>query len=200
MIFDMQTLNAQYKHLSNLGQRIHNDCLKKNLIRIKRGLYTNDLQTDSPLIANMCYGPSYLSFEYALSYYGLIPEHVSAYTSACFNKKNNKIYSSSTFYFEYRSVPNEVFPFGINYLQNEKGMTYKIASREKALCDMLYIKYPVRSIKDLKIMMFEDLRLDEDEFLKLDFDFIFQIVPLYHSNTLLTLIRLMKGLKNDKHN
>ena len=49
-----------------------------SLVRIKRGLYClspkisgHDL--DSRVVANALYGPSYVSFETALSMYGLIP-------------------------------------------------------------------------------------------------------------------------------
>ena len=44
---------------------------------------------DKELIANFCYNPSYISFEYALSFYGIIPEYVSCFPSAVYRKKNN---------------------------------------------------------------------------------------------------------------
>ena len=44
--------------------------------------------------------------------------------------------------------------------------------------------------------LFDDLRIDEDSFLELDFEFILNIAPLYHSNTLLTLVKYIKELKN----
>ncbi len=95
--------------------------------------------------------PSYISFEYALSYYGLIPEYVSVYTSATYGKKNNSKYILEDFTFSYHNIPQEAYLFDIEYLINESGMKYKIASKEKALWDTLYSKYPVRSIKDLKV-------------------------------------------------
>lgn len=58
---------------------------------------------------------------------------------------------------------------------------------------MLYSKYAVHSIKDLKTMLFDDLRIDENEFMKRDFEFIKKIAPLYHSNTLLTLTKYIGG-------
>ena len=168
---------------------------KGNLIRIKKGLYSNNIRIDSPIIANICYSPSYISFEYALSYYGLIPEYVTLYTSAVYNKKNNKIYRLKDVSFEYRSIPNDVFHEGITFLKNEEDIRYKIATKEKALCDTLYSKYPVRSIIDLKVLLFDDLRIDEELFLKLDFNSIIKIAPLYHSNTLLTLVKYIQVLQ-----
>ena len=184
MIYDFQSLRIKYKKYSNIYQKINNECKKGILVKIKRGLYTDDLYNDKEVIANICYNPSYISFEYALSYYGVIPEFVSTFTSATFGKKNNKIYHMKDSTFDYRSVPDEVFPMGILIMKNSKDISYKIASKEKALCDLLYSKYPVRSIKDLKTLLFEDMRIDENEFLKMNVEFIKEIAPLYHSNSL----------------
>ena len=184
MIYDFQSLSIRYKEYSNIYQKINNECKKGILVKIKRGLHTDDLYNDKEVIANICYNPSYISFEYALSYYGVIPEFVSTFTSATFGKKNNKIYHMKDCTFDYRSVPDEVFPMGILIMKNSKDISYKIASKEKALCDLLYSKYPVRSIKDLKTLLFEDMRIDENELLKMNVEFIKEIAPLYHSNSL----------------
>ena len=184
MIYDFQSLSIKYNKYSNIYQKINNECKKGILVKIKRGLYSDDLYNDKEVIANICYNPSYISFEYALSYYGVIPEFVSTFTSATFGKKNNKIYHMKDCTFDYRSVPDEVFPMGILIMKNSKDISYKIASKEKALCDLLYSKYPVRSIKDLKTLLFEDMRIDENEFLKMNVEFIKEIAPLYHSNSL----------------
>ena len=191
MIYDFQSLSIKYKEYSNIYQKINNECKKGILVKIKRGLYSDDLYNDKEVIANICYNPSYISFEYALSYYGVIPEFVSTFTSATFGKKNNKIYHMKDSTFDYRSVPDEVFPMGILILKNSNDISYKIASKEKALCDLLYSKYPVRSIKDLKTLLFEDMRIDENEFLKMNVEFIKEIAPLYHSNSLNVLIKYL---------
>ena len=191
MIYDFQSLSIKYKEYSNIYQKINKECKKGILVKIKRGLYSDDLSNDKEVIANICYNPSYISFEYALSYYGVIPEVVSTFTSATFGKKNNKIYHMKDSTFDYRSVPDEVFPMGILIMKNSKDISYKIASKEKALCDLLYSKYPVRSIKDLKTLLFEDMRIDENEFLKMNFEFIKEIAPLYHSNSLNVLIKYL---------
>lgn len=200
MIYDSNTLKNKYSNYSNINQKISIESKNGNLVRIRRGLYSDNLKVDAPVIANVCYGPSYISFEYALYRYGLIPEFVSVYTSACYNKKNNNTYIAQNAIFEYRSIPNKAFPYGIMYEKNESGISYKIASKEKALCDILYSKYPVRSIKDLKILLFEDLRIDENEFYKLDFDFIIDIAPLYHSNSIKTLVKYLREVKKNENN
>ena len=191
MIYDLQSLKIRYKDYANINQKISLECKNGKLTRIKRGLYSDDLLGDIEVIANLCYAPSYISFEYALSYYGLIPEYVSTLTSAIYGKKNNKVYKLDNAIFEYNSIPDKVFSKGILLKKNQKDLNYKIASKEKALCDMLYLKYPVRSIKDLKYLLIEDLRIDEDELFSLDKDFINEIAPLYHSNTLNTFLKFI---------
>ena len=151
MIYDTQALKIKYKNYSNINQKVSLETENGKLIRIKRGLYTDDLKRDSFVIANVCYSPSYISFEYALSFYGLIPEYVSMFTSATFSKRNNRKYQLDNACFEYRSVPKSVFYKGVTFLCTENGIRYKIATKEKALCDLLYSMYPVRTIKDLNV-------------------------------------------------
>ncbi len=58
---------------------------------ITKGLYETDPNTPPHLLAGSIYGPSYISFEFALSYYGLIPEAVYTVTCATFEKKKKKV-------------------------------------------------------------------------------------------------------------
>lgn len=184
MIYDHITLADKFKEYSNVNQKIALETRKGTYVKIKRGLYSDDVKVDAPVLANVCLSPSYLSFEYALAFYGLIPEKVSLYSSACFGKKTNKVFESEALTLSYLSIPEPVFPEGILFLRNEAGVRYKIARPEKALCDTLYSTYPVRSLKNLKTLLFDDLRLDGMELMKLDYGFILHIIPLYRSNTL----------------
>lgn len=191
MIYDSYVLKSKYKDYSNINQKIAIDCKNGVFQRVKRGLYSTNVAVDGPVLANVCQSPSYLSFEYALSVYGLIPEYVSVYTSAVYRKKNNRSHWTQGAKFEYLRIPDAAFPYGITYMENEEGVRYKIASKEKALMDLIYTKYPVRSIKDIKMMLFDDLRIDEEELRKLDFSFIKEVAPFYHSNSINSLIKFI---------
>lgn len=184
MLYDHTILVDKFKGYSNVNQKIALEARKGTFVKIKRGLYSDNVKVDAPVLANVCLSPSYLSFEYALAFYGLIPEKVSLYSSACFGKKANKTFESGALTLSYSSIPERAFPEGILFLRNEAGMRYKIARPEKALCDTLYSTYPVRSLKDFKTMLFEDLRIDETGLKKLDYGFILKVIPLYRSNTL----------------
>ena len=109
-------------------------------------------------IANRIYPPSYVSFEMALSYYGLIPESVFAITSASTRKTSR--FSTSIGEFLYRTIRPRLF-FGFEIMQN-KGMSFKIAQPEKAFLDLLYIKTEFSEAPD-----FAAMRVDGKAFLKL---------------------------------
>ena len=153
---------------------------KGECFRFAKGLYETNCNTPAYLLAGSIYGPSYISFEFALNFYGLIPEAVHVVTCASFEKKKKKIYDTVFGTFTYRDVPAAAFPFGLKVLK-EGDYYYRIASPEKALCDKIYTEPPVSNIKELEALLFEDLRIDEDEFNKLDADKISFLYDKYHS-------------------
>lgn len=105
------------------------------LTRLKRGLYS--LRTDPPSeweIANALYRPSYISFDYALAYYNLIPEMVYEVTSA--TTKPTRLFTTKTLAFGYYTIKTEAFA-GYTLKQDEERRFY-IAEPEKAMIDYLY--------------------------------------------------------------
>jgi predicted transcriptional regulator of viral defense system len=134
---------------------------------IVRGLYETNPSTSPYLLAASIYGPSYLSFEFALSVHGLIPEKVAAITCATFEKRKKRTYSTNFGRFTYQDVPSRAFPLGLTTLQ-EGDYFYRIACPEKALCDQLYKSASVRSVRALKELLFADLRIDETQLARFD--------------------------------
>ena len=162
-----------------------------SLFRLARGLYETDPKVPGYCLAGAIYGPSYLSFEYALAAYGLIPEAVYTFTSATFEKKKAKEYENHFGRFSYRDVPSGAYPFGI-VIRKEKGYVYRIATPEKALCDKVYIMPPVTSQKELAALLFDSLRIDQTEFGKLSIDDILEIGPKYRCNNLKYLMKYLE--------
>ncbi len=161
------------------------------IIPIVKGLYETDRSTPSIVLAGSIYGPSYVSFEYALGYYGMIPEAVYTITCATFEKKKSKKYDTPFGTFTYRDVPSEAFPLGIDVVK-EGDYFYRIATPEKALCDKLYTMPPFRNVRELYAALTDDLRIEEDELKKLDVSAVTALSPHYHSTNhkkLCTLIR-----------
>lgn len=160
-------------------------------INIVKGLYETSPSTPGYQLAGSIYGPSYLSFEFALSYYNLIPEAVYTFTSATYDKKKKKKFETPFGTFTYRDVPKEVYPLGVE-LVREGEYSYWIASPEKALCDVLYTKSPVANQKELQSLLFDDMRIDEGEFKNLKCEDIFLLEEKYGSTNVQKLSRLMR--------
>ena len=159
--------------------------------QIIKGLYETDAKTAGYLLAGSIYGPSYLSFDFALSYYGIIPEAVHVITCATFDKKKKRTYDTPFGHFSYRDVPAKVYPLGI-VLETEGEYTFQIATREKALCDKLYTIKPVANQKDLRAMLEKDLRIDMDEIKRLDDKELQTIVEAYHATNVSLLYKVYK--------
>ena len=193
MIITTSMLMDKLRDYSDPAGRIMRMKRDGEIYQLTRGIYETDRNTPGYCLAGAIYGPSYLSFDYALSQYGLIPEAVYTYTSATFGKKKAKEYTNAFGRFTYRDVPADAYPFGIT-VKEENGYICQIATPEKALCDKLYIMPPVTSQRDIEKMLFDDLRIDNTEFQKLNTDDILQIGDKYHCNN---LKYLMKYLRRD---
>lgn len=125
-------------------------------IPIVRGLYETEKSTPGYLLAGSIYGPSYLSFEFALARYGLIPEAVYVFASATFEKKKEKKYVTPFGTFTYRDVPSAAYSYGVD-VEREGDYFYHIATPEKALCDKLYSISPVRNKTEMAGFIGNDL-------------------------------------------
>lgn len=192
MILSQEDLKTKYKAYSDVNGKIKREVAAGKLIPIVRGLYETDGNVSGKYLAGHIYGPSYLSFDYALSSYLLIPETVfNTYTSATFKKAKTKTYQNRFGTFIYQDVPEAVYSLGVTF-KEEGDYSYLIATPEKALCDKLYSLSPISAIKDLRSLLFEDLRIDEGDFQNLDATDILQLAPLYRSTTLNTLTRLLR--------
>jgi len=106
-------------------------------------------------IANKLLEPSYLSLEYALRFYNLIPEMVYFITSITTRK--TKMIETSVANFQYRSVKENLF-FGYKIIEIG-GVSYRIAEPEKALLDFLYLRSDINDMNDI-----EELRINKEVF------------------------------------
>ncbi len=132
---------------------------KKGYIKnVKKGVYVLTSEIDNVegvFLAGKIYTPSYLSLEFALNYYGIIPDIPSVYTSVT-TRKTEK-YKNEFGNFTYQKIRNELF---IGYESISKGnLTYNIASAEKALMDYLYLNKN-KFVVDFNF--WKELRIDED--------------------------------------
>ena len=195
MILTFDSLALQFKDYTDVKGKIRREVQSGRLTQITRGLYETDARADGKYLAGAIYGPSYLSFDYVLSMCSLIPEAIfRTYTSATFRKSKAKQYDNAFGVFTYRDAPVAVYHFGVE-IREENGYSYQIATPEKALCDKLYTISPVGSVKALRALLFEDLRVDESDFWQLNLEDIKQLAPLYKSTNHKYLAKLIDGGK-----
>ena len=194
MIVTNQILKNNLEFYSNKNNKINRKIKNGELIPIKKGLYETDEKTSGYLLSSSIYGPSYLSFEFALSYYGLIPEKVVVYTNATFNKKKKKRYENYFGTYLYRDIPKDVYWIGIKLVE-ENGYSYQIATPEKALCDKLYTLNPLKNISELETLLLNDLRIDFNELMKLNVEEIKDISELYHCTNVKLLYKYIRGIQ-----
>lgn len=188
MIKTTAMLMDELKAYANPTAKIRRLVASGELIAVVRGLYETDRNVPGCCLSGSIYGPSYLSFEFALSYYSLIPETVYPFTAATFEKKRQKRYTTPYGVFTYRDVPSQAYPYGIT-LHEENGYGFQLASPEKALCDRLYTVSPVKNRAGLEALLFQDLRIDSDAFWKLDMVALAELADCYSTEN----HRLMKA-------
>lgn len=122
--------------------------IKSNdIVRLRNGLYTlNDddrgAGLSQKLAANIIYYPSYVSLEYALNYYDMIPEAVFSLTSV--SPKKTQKFSNKMGEFLYKKIRKDLF-FGYVPVKDEFGYDVLIASPEKALLDFFYFNTPANA-------------------------------------------------------
>jgi predicted transcriptional regulator of viral defense system len=155
----------QYRYPRNKIQRLieHND-----IIRIKKGLYVpgqlQDVYIHKKTLANLIYGPSYISLDSALSYWGLIPERVEEITSV--TSKRNKLFTTPLGVFSYRYLSTSKFNTAVDLIVVEQA-SFLMATKEKAICDKLYFSQTLFTQVELIEYLEQDLRVDFDEILSL---------------------------------
>lgn len=156
-VFSLADIRQPYPEFD---RRRLNEWQEKNYIKkIIRGYYLfSNTAIDERVvfeIANRIYSPSYISFEMALAYYGLIPESVYGITSASTRKTSH--FATPIGEFFYRTIHPRLF-FGFEIVKNNE-KSCKIASPEKAFLDIFYIRSGLRDAAD-----FEGLRVNSGIF------------------------------------
>lgn len=147
------------------------------LLSLKKGVYipgpeSNLATPDLFVIANNLRGPSYISLETALSYWGMIPERVHEIRSVTL--KSTNVYNTPIGRFSFRNMASPYYSFGLEQTMVSPDQVAMIASREKAICDKIILTSGVnlRSVAQTINFLVEDLRIDQDLLEELDYDII----------------------------
>ena len=187
-------LKTEYKAPKN---RILTLEKQNKIFKVTKGLYETEKNVSPFYLSSAIYGPSYISFESALSFWNLIPEKVIAVTSATFGKNKTKRFDTDFGVFLYRDVPKQVFPYEV-YIKEDGTRRFLIAGKEKSICDILYRESPFSSQKQLKEFLFENLRIDEFDFYSLSLELLSELSTLYKSTNMNLLNSLIRKISNKK--
>jgi len=167
----------------------------EQLIRIKKGLYVlgtelREEPINKELLANQIFGPSYVSQEFALQYYELIPERVEVVTSM--TTKRNKRFNTPIGQFRYTYLNPKRFTVGVNWLTIRKDTHVLFASLEKALADTIFHYKDIKTVNDMAIHLIENLRIDEDNLKELNLERLHKIQEAYKQPRVSLLYRTLK--------
>lgn len=193
--FDYQSLLDSLRGYAYPRKKITSLLSKGEIIRVKKGLYLfGEGQRRSPycreLLANLIYGPSCISLEYALHYHGLTPERVETITSVTCGRSRS--FETPVGCFSYRMIPMAAFSIGIDRIELVDGRSFLIAIPEKALADRVMMERGsgITSQKDLLSYLNDNLRIDPEMLLSLDLAKLSAIAAAYRSRRL----KLLAGL------
>ncbi len=121
-------------------EQLHRFVKAGRLVPLRRGMYAlaepyRRVAIQPAELAGALHRPSYLSELWALSFHGMIPEHVPVYTSV--TTRSPRSFENGFGRFEYRNVKRSLF-FGYQPLAI-MGHTVNVATPEKALVDLWHL-------------------------------------------------------------
>ena len=198
--FDYQALLDALQDYAHPRDKI-SDLLRKDVIvRVKKGLYIfGDSYRKHPysreILANLIYGPSCVSLEYALHNHGLTPERSIALTSV--TTKRPKKFETPVGLFLYKNVPEAGFHVGLQRVELENGRAFLIAGPEKALADKFRSDrgLKIRSQKECLDYLVNSLRIEESDLANLDAGLLEKIAKAYGSKRIHFLSGMVRRLR-----
>lgn len=159
-----------------------------DLIQLRKGLYMtstliNSNRPEPFLLANHLYGPSYVSLDSALFFWGFIPERVFEITSV--TSKLSKRSTVENTVFSFTHLPLAYYPVGIKSVHLTDKQTVLIASPEKCICDKVITTAGVnlRSKKQAMTFLVQDLRMDKDRLRELNLREMAKWLPICPKRT-----------------
>jgi hypothetical protein len=203
-IFDYTQLMfglSDYKKPRDVVTRLFID---GKIIRIRKGLYCfGVLWRKAPVsmetLANIVYGPSALSLDYALSHYGLIPEQVTTLTSV--TPGRSRVYNTPVGRFSFIHLPTQFYGFGLTS-ENTNSQQWLIMKPIKVLADKVWTdkRFQPRSAVDFAAYLFHDLRIDELQLLScIDDDNLTEIAQNFTTRKIKWLVEFLSGFKSQNH-
>ena len=198
--FDYQSLLDVVHEYARPRMKISGMLAKGDIIRVKKGLYIlGESLRRRPfcreLLANLIYGPSCLSLEYALHYYGLTPERAEILTSVTCGR--SRTFDTPVGMFSYRMIPMEAFRTGMDRVELDDGRSFLMAVPEKALADRIVADRGagMTTRKELHGYLLSSLRIDPGRLRELDPVRLAEIAHRYRSRRVKLLSDVVEQLR-----
>lgn len=196
-IIDYLALSASLREYANVRDKASRLVKDGSLIRVKKGLYLDpralrNAPVSQELLANLIYGPSYVSLHYALSFYALIPERVEVVTSVTTQK--NKVFENAIGIFKYTHLPLHAYSEGIE-LNTRSPAHFLIASREKALADVVAQEKRFLDTRMMRAFLVENLRIDPGDLENLSLRALKSVADRYNNPSVSLLAKTLQELK-----
>lgn len=196
----MQVLFDILKQYKRPHDKIADLVSEGKLIRIKRGVYIpgSNLNLALPsnlLLANHLLGPSYVSVETAMSYWGLIPERV--YEISSITTQKTTIFQTPLGRFSYTNIALPYFSFGIQRVKLTEKQSILIATPEKAICDKIITTAGIllRSTSQVKEYLIDDQRIEKKMLRNLNhYEISKWIIDAPKKNSLTLLVKTLENL------
>ncbi|MEE8316909.1 MAG: hypothetical protein V3R70_10200 [Syntrophobacteria bacterium] len=202
-VFDYQVLLDALAGYRKPRDRITRMLASGAIMRVKKGLYCfGEAFRREPLsreyLANLIYGPSYVSLEYALSHHGLIPERVETITSI--TTRRSRDFDTPFGTFSYRMLKGPRYAVGA-ILETAGKTSFLVASPEKALADKVWTdkRFSGLRLSDYDAYLSDDLRIDREALSRFDYPRLQVIATAYDSAKINNLVRYLKRLEENPH-
>lgn len=197
--FDYQVLMDAMRSYAKPRMKISSMLAKGDIVRVKKGLYIlgESLRRrpySRELLANLIYGPSYISLEYALQHHGFIPERVETVTSVTCGR--SRLFDTPVGNFSYRMIPLQAFRTGMDLVETGDGRSFLIAIPEKALADRIAAERGtgIASQKELLEYLVSSLRIEPAALRELNAERLEEIAGHYRSRRVQMFAGLVKRL------
>lgn len=197
-VFDYQQLMDCLADYAKPRDKVRALLSAREIVRVKKGLYVfGESHRRGPwsreILANLVYGPSYISLDYALSYYGLIPERVRVVTSVTLSRSRR--FETPLGLFTYRRLSHRKYAIGIDQQTLEGDQHFLIATPAKALADKVWTdhRFTPRKAEEFRAYLEDDIRIAPDALSAIDRRLLGQIADQYGSRK----VRLMRDYLGD---
>ncbi len=195
--FDYTLLSSVLAKYAGPRQKIHTFLKSGVIVRVKKGLYVFGPEYNfSPVckeaLANLIYGPSYISLEYALAFHGMIPERVEVVTSVTFKK--DKKFDTPLGRFTYRYLGLSKYAIGFELLSIDRLHPVLMATQEKALCDYIVLNKisGFKTTTEIQKFLESDLRIKKEHWVRLKVHELREINQIFSNQTISKIIELLE--------